>query len=188
VFEYRYARDLQGACFYRISAPPVPRLCDYCARFAAKLGYTGLAMFEFKGDMMLEVNARPWAGLPLSTALGVDFPFRLYQLLVDDEETPPQPYRSGVYARNLTPDTSQIIAGGRALAGQPIALARFVAARIGEFGRMLIGREYNDTLVWDDPRPGLIEIGRLLAATLRHVFRGSARASQHSDAPRTGAQ
>src|SRR5262249_44574332 len=120
------------------------------------------------------------------TALGVDFPFRLYQLLVDDEETPPQPYRFGVYARNLTPDTSQIVARARALAGQPMALARFVTARIGEFGRMLIGREYNDTLVWDDPRPGLIEISRLLAATARHVFRGSGQAAQRSDAPRAG--
>jgi predicted ATP-grasp superfamily ATP-dependent carboligase len=168
-FEYRYVRDLQGACFYRISAAPTPRLRAHCAAFVAALGYTGLAMFEFKGDVLLEVNARPWAGLPLSTALGIDFPFRLYQLLVKGEETPELDYRPGVYGRNLTPDTSQIVASARALSGQPLAFARFIGARIAEFGRMLIGREHNDTLVWDDPCPGLIEIGRMLAATARRL-------------------
>jgi predicted ATP-grasp superfamily ATP-dependent carboligase len=174
-FEYRYARDVQGACFYRISAQPTPQLRDHCARFTTAIGYTGLAMFEFKGDVLLEVNARPWAGLPLSVAVGVDFPYRLYQLLAADVETPEQAYPSGIYARNLTPDLNEILLSARGLSGRPLALTRFVGVHIAEFARMLIGREHNDTLVWDDPRPGLIEGRRLLVKTLQHFFRLSKR-------------
>ncbi|MBV8747436.1 MAG: hypothetical protein JO134_20590, partial [Xanthobacteraceae bacterium] len=169
-FEYRYARDVQGACFYRVSAQPTPQLRDYCAAFAAAIKYTGLAMFEFKGDVMLEINARPWAGLPLSVAVGVDFPYRLYQLLTEDVETSEQHYPSRIYSRNLTPDLNEILLSARGLSGQPLALTRFVGEHIAEFGRVLIGREHNDTLVWDDPRPGLIEGRRLLAKTVNHFF------------------
>src|SRR5262249_2267877 len=126
VFEYRYARDQQGASFYRVSAPVTKRLRAHCAAFVATLSYTGLAMFEFKGDVLLEVNARPWAGMPLSVALGVDFPFDLYRLLVEGEETTDQSYRAGVYARNTIPDATQIVASARALANRPKAFAGFV--------------------------------------------------------------
>lgn len=170
-FEYRYARDVQGACFYRISTQPVPQLREYCAKFTAAIKYTGLAMFEFKGDVLLEINARPWAGLPLSVAVGVDFPYRLYQLLTEDIETPEQVYPSGIYARNLTPDLNEILLSARDFSGHPLALTRFMVAHIAEFARVLIGREHNDTLVWDDPRPGLIEVRRLLAKSLRYLFR-----------------
>jgi hypothetical protein len=70
----------------------------------------------------------------------------------------------------LTPDLNEILLSARGLSGQPLALTRFVGVHIAEFARMLIGREYNDTLVWDDPRPGLIEGRRLLVKTLQHFF------------------
>ena len=108
-FEHRRVHERSGSSFYRVSAAPTPDLVEACAAITAGIGYTGVAMFEFKrsprGDwIMLEVNARPWGSLPLPVALGVDFPYRWYRLLVEDAETPPVPYKAGIFGRNLVPD------------------------------------------------------------------------------------
>src|SRR5260370_36765690 len=129
--------------------------------------FTGIAMFEFRLNeangtwVLLEVSARPWGSLPLPVALGVDFPYRWYQLLVQGVETPPIPYRLGVYGRNLLPDLRQVAARAKMLRGQPLRLAGFLARAVAEYWRLFIGREKNDVLVSDDPAPGLLEFKEL---------------------------
>lgn len=49
------------------------RLTDYAARIVQEVGYTGLAMFEFKADAdgsprLLEINPRVWGSYPLTRA------------------------------------------------------------------------------------------------------------------------
>lgn len=52
----------------------------------AELGWTGVAMFEFKIDRatnrarLLEINGRFWGSLQLAITAGVDFPYLLYRL------------------------------------------------------------------------------------------------------------
>lgn len=173
-FEHHRVREIAGASFYRVSAPLNPALVRACAAIVAALDYTGLAMFEFKlnpegGWILLEVNARPWGSMPLPLALGVDFPHRWYRLLTAGEETPPVPYRAGVYGRNLLPDLRNSLteAGDRQLGR--MAAAWFMLGRLAELSRLLTGREVNDILVRDDPRPGLGEWREIAGAAARRL-------------------
>lgn len=163
-FQHRRARERGGAGFYRVSEPLAPELLAAVERMTAAIAFTGVAMFEFKVAspsgrwILLEVNARPWGSMPLPVALGVDFPFRWYRLLVDGEETPAVAYRAGVFGRNLMPDARQVLDEARDLRARPFAMIRHLGLAAGEYGRLLIGREHLDVLVADDPAPGLREL------------------------------
>src|SRR5262249_11632060 len=129
---------------------------------------------EFRKDatsgrwILIEINGRFWGSLPLAIAAGADFPAWLYDLLVEGRRRFPREYEVGLLSRNASLDLECLgerIAIGdrsnaaRALGREPAAMAR--------------GKERNDTLVLDDPIPGLLEIeeiGRYLASS---VFRRS---------------
>ena len=175
-FEHHRVRERSGASFYRISAPLSPDLLHGCEAIVGGVPYTGVAMFEFKrnergGWILLEVNARPWGSMPLPVALGVDFPYRWYRLLVAGEEIPALTYRIGVYGRNLLPDlnASRHEAVARRLG--PVAKSWFMAGRGLELLRGLTGREVHDVLVRDDPRPGLEELGGMAAGVRQRLAR-----------------
>jgi protein-tyrosine-phosphatase/predicted ATP-grasp superfamily ATP-dependent carboligase len=154
-----------GGSYYRHSAPLTPVLLFAVERLVADLGYTGVAMFEFRLDRvdgryaLLEVNARPWGSMPLPVALGVDFPDRWRRLLSEGERTPPVRYRCFVYGRNLVPDLEHMLLDIRRAGNRPRAIARAAAGVALGLGRLLTGRERWDTLTRDDPRPGLVELG-----------------------------
>ncbi|PPQ34554.1 carboxylate--amine ligase, partial [Rhodopila globiformis] len=165
-FEHHRVRELAGASYYRVSAPLTPALLRGCDAIVAALRYTGVAMFEFKcnaqgGWILLEVNARPWGSLPLPVALGVDFPYRWYRLLVAGEATPAVNYPVGIYGRNLLPDLTASRKEAAALRLGRMAKARFMAGRGLELLRGVTGRERHDVLVRDDPGPGLAELRAL---------------------------
>jgi protein-tyrosine-phosphatase/predicted ATP-grasp superfamily ATP-dependent carboligase len=161
-FEHHRVHEESGSSYYRVSAAPSPDLLTACAAILRALDYSGLAMFEFRRDaagrsVLLEVNARPWGSLPLPVALGVDFPFRWYRLLVEGRQTPAISYRTGVYGRNLLPDFRSL---RRTLHAPDLGTAERIrlAARwtVGLL-RPLTGREVHDVFVRDDPRPALAE-------------------------------
>lgn len=162
-FEHHRVRERSGASFYRISAPLSPDLLHGCEAIVASIPYTGVAMFEFKRNeqdtwILLEVNARPWGSMPLPLALGVDFPFRWYRLLVAGEETPAVRYRTGVYGRNLVPDLMATREEARSLRLNAMKRSWFLFGRGLELLRSATGLEVQDVLVRDDPRPGLAEL------------------------------
>ena len=86
-FEHHRVTEIDGSSFCRVSRPVHGQRLQAVARMVAAVDYTGLAMFEFKENpatgqwALLEVNARPWGSMPLPVALGIDFPYGLYQLL-----------------------------------------------------------------------------------------------------------
>ncbi|KQP23146.1 ATP-grasp domain-containing protein [Pseudorhodoferax sp. Leaf267] len=168
-FEHHRAHELDGSSYYRKSAPLHDARVAAVARMCAAIGYTGIAMFEFKLDeasgdwVLLEVNARPWGSLPLPVALGVDFPYRLYRLLVHKEATPAVPYRVGVYGRNLVADIWQLRVLLPRLRGSKLVLLGQLLTWLGSLGRILIGREHQDVLVLDDWRPGVLELRQFFA-------------------------
>ena len=181
-FEHHRVRELDGASFYRVSASLTPELVRGCTAMIAAVPYTGVAMFEFKcnesgGWILLEVNARPWGSMPLPLALGVDFPHRWYRLVTAGEETPAVEYRTGVYGRNLIPDLLAWEKEAAILRLGPVAKARFLLGRSLELLRGLTGREMQDVLVPDDPRPGVTELLAFAAKVrqrLMHHLPGSA--------------
>lgn len=169
-FQHHRVHELAGASFYRVSAPLRPDLLHACEQIIASAEYTGLAMFEFKLDkngvwILLEINARPWGSMPLPIALGIDFPFRWYRLLVADEETSMVPYRTGVYGRNLIPDLRATVTEVRRL--KPMPGAWLAIQRAAELLRPLTGWEVQDVLVSDDQRPGWAELTESLVRAWR---------------------
>jgi protein-tyrosine-phosphatase/predicted ATP-grasp superfamily ATP-dependent carboligase len=165
-----------GGSAYRRSAPLDPALVDAAGRLLRALDYTGVAMVEFRqrpdtgAFILLEINGRFWGSLPLAVAAGADFPLWLYQLLVDGRRDFPRRYAEGVYCRNTTLDARWMLENLRADRRDP-ALSTLplwkVAAEVGHVAAL---REHNDTLVLDDPGPGLTEL-RQLGANMGRTFR-----------------
>ncbi len=162
-FEHQRVHEEGGSSYYRVSAPLSADLLAACAAITAALDYSGLAMFEFRRDRagrwaLLEVNARPWGSMPLPLALGIDFPYRWYRLLVAGEETPAVAYPAGVHGRNLLPDLRSLRVTLQQPRLGPVARARIAANWALRLLRPLAGREVHDVLVRDDPRPAVAEL------------------------------
>jgi predicted ATP-grasp superfamily ATP-dependent carboligase len=108
-FAYRRLRE------YPVSGGPStlresvrdPRLCEGAERLLAALGWTGVAMVEYKVDprdgrpKLLEVNPRFWGSLHHAILCGVDFPFLLYRLAMEGDVARVDGYRVGVRSRSL---------------------------------------------------------------------------------------
>ena len=175
VFAHRRIRETaSGGSYYRVSIPADPGMRAGVAAMLGGLRFTGVAMFEFRQNLttgawiLLEVNARPWGSMPLPVALGVDFPAAWARLLLDGVRGAEPGYRAGLYGRNPLPDLSDLADQVRqAGSAAPGVLAR----RLWEFHRLLLGRERLDTLVLDDPRPGLAEFGEKFRSVLAGLWR-----------------
>lgn len=92
-----------------------PDLVSLCDGFLTAIDWRGLAMVEFRFDSrtgepkLMEINPRFWGSLALSVYAGVDFPYLLYRLAVENELDPDLNYRVGVQARNLFADFWQVL-------------------------------------------------------------------------------
>lgn len=90
----------------------------------ASFGFVGLAMVEYKGGRLLEVNPRVWGSFPLSACCGSPLT-ALYAKAAQGETVPytPQNYRTGVKMRYLFHDGAATLGYlrrgqlGRALGG-----------------------------------------------------------------------
>ena len=163
-----------GGSSYRKSVALDERMLESSRRLLADLRWTGVAMVEYKQDpetgnfALMEINGRFWGSLPLAQAAGMDFPYRLYLLLMGRPLPELPPYRLGVHGRNLGKDFGwfqERLRGGSA--GSAVSL---LASEISAGVRhALAGRERVDTLTLDDPRPGLSELGRGLVAPARKL-------------------
>jgi protein-tyrosine-phosphatase/predicted ATP-grasp superfamily ATP-dependent carboligase len=171
-FEHHRANELAGSSYYRKSMPLNASRLDAVARMVSAVRYSGLAMFEFKLNthigqwVLLEVNARPWGSLPLPVAWGVDFPYRLYQLLCLQQQTPAVPYPVHRFNRNLISDVWQMHALAAQLKGQPATLALALLRWLVGFGRILLLREKQDVLVLDDTAPAWAEFKQFISQRL----------------------
>lgn len=174
-FEHHRAHELGGSSYYRKSAPLDAARLAAVSRMVKSVGYTGLAMFEFKLNettgawILLEVNARPWGSLPLPVAVCVDFPYQLYQLLVNHQTPSPISYRANVYARNVVADLWQMRAASQALGGSSAKKAAYVLKWLAGYARFIIGREHHDAFVWSDPRPAWVELKQVVQQRLDAV-------------------
>lgn len=156
-----------GASTYRRTVPRDPGLMDAAARLMRALDYTGVAMLEFKGDpasghwVLIEINPRFWGSLPLSLAAGIDFPFALWQLLVEGRTDVPDTYATGIYARNVKRDLKWLWLNLRADRRDPVLATAPLHRVAGELIHIVRGREHADQFPADDPAPGLTEFRQL---------------------------
>jgi predicted ATP-grasp superfamily ATP-dependent carboligase len=177
-FQHRRIREVPpsgGASALRESVDLDPDLYDHAVRMLGALGWTGLAMVEFRrgpdgvGNLM-EINGRVWGSLPLAVRAGMDFPGRLADLLLDGPPPADAPvatdYRRGVRARNLRLDLGWM---GAVLLGR--RRYRYLpwpgrGAAVGAMASLLDPRIKDDHLTRDDPGPGLALIASMPAVAI----------------------
>ncbi|WLI88915.1 hypothetical protein Q4S45_19760 [Massilia sp. R2A-15] len=174
-FEHHRAHELDGSSYYRKSAPLDADRLAAVARMTTAIRYTGLAMFEFKVNVnsrswiLIEVNARPWGSLPLPVSIGIDFPYRLFQLLSEHKESPALNYPIDRYGRNLMLDFWQARLQAELFRGRPTQALAHWGSWLWGFRRLLTGRERHDSCVLDDYRPGVKEVCDLFAGRAKSL-------------------
>ncbi len=159
-----------GGSTYRVSHILSRGMIECVRRLASKSDYTGVGMFEFRLDpttgefILLEVNARLWGSLPLPIAAGVDFPYLLYRLLVDNHEEAMQAYKIGLYGRNVTADFYCTVENFSRIKEKSLGAALgYLGRTVIQWLRVLTPYEKHDSLARDDPQPGLREYRDILA-------------------------
>lgn len=86
-----------------------PEIEAAAERLLAAIGWTGVAMVEFRRDArdssfrLIEINHRFWGSLPLAIAAGVDFPALLCRMALGEPIEPVLAHRAGVRCRWLFP-------------------------------------------------------------------------------------
>jgi len=178
-FQHRRVHEppLGGGSSYRCSVPLDPELFEATRKLMEALTYTGVAMVEFKVDpktggwALMEINGRFWGSLPLAVSAGVDFPFYLYQLIVEGKRSFPGGYRVGIHARNWSRDVVWMWQNFKADRSDPTLVTVPLGHVLLEFRHLLTLKERSDTFTLDDPRPGLAEVGELIRKGWSSVFR-----------------
>ncbi len=170
---------------YRLSEPVHQGMLADVRKYVRALDYTGVLMVEFRLNratdrwIFHDFNARFWAALPLTVAAGADYPYWLYQVLVEGKRDFPAAYTSGIACRNARLDLLWL--------KENLSLARGERTPIGEIAReawrFVTLREWNDTLARDDPMPGLVDLSRIAGRGWRTLgrmagLRGSASSAK----------
>jgi len=93
-----------GVSTFCEAVAPDEALLAAARKLVAALGFSGLAMLEFKRGLdglarLLEVNARPWGSLALATAAGLSFPADLVALALARHPAVVTHFRPGVRLR-----------------------------------------------------------------------------------------
>jgi predicted ATP-grasp superfamily ATP-dependent carboligase len=115
-FSHRRIREKPptgGVSVMRESIDPDPELLAHSERLLAELGWTGVAMVEFRRrpggpGVLMEINPRLWGSLQLAIDAGVDFP-SLWLSLEQGEQVMPAPARVGVRSRWLLGDFDHLL-------------------------------------------------------------------------------
>lgn len=144
-----------------------PALQQRAEDLLASLGWTGVAMVEFKVDprdgepKLLEVNPRFWGSLHHAILCGVDFPFLLYRLAMDGDVDRVMRYQVGVRSRSLLHgDLMHFLANPN---------RRHLTPRLHDFSVP------DDVLSAEDPLPTLGRIASVVALARDQELRALAR-------------
>jgi protein-tyrosine-phosphatase/predicted ATP-grasp superfamily ATP-dependent carboligase len=158
-----------GGSTYRMSVRVDPVLLDYAGRLLGAIGWTGVAMVEFRVDAetgniaLMEINGRFWGSLPLSSRAGMAFASDLFDMLVRGATVPPRAYKSGVRCRKLRDDIEWFKEAWKLEPADPhvrAGLIRIVpkTTLLADATRLLSPREHYDVQMLSDPRPGLRDL------------------------------
>ena len=142
----------------------LPILEDYAQRFLSAIGYYGLAEMEFKFDSrtgaykLLDVNLRTWGYHTLGARAGVDFSSMLFadQLGLPVEKRQSRP---GLGWMRFSTDLPAAVLG--------MAKGEL---KIGQYLRSLLSCRQGAVFSWDDPIPGLAELGMIPYLAVKKGF------------------
>lgn len=166
-----------GGSSYRRGVPLDASMLGATRNLMAALRYTGVAMVEYKRDKVsdewffVEINGRFWGSLPLAIASGVDFPYYLYQMMVEGRTEFSQAYRSNLFCRNLINDLGWYRQNRKVDPNDPSQIGVTIGHTARELGNLVLLRERSDTLAVDDPLPAASQISQLLGKALRRARR-----------------
>jgi predicted ATP-grasp superfamily ATP-dependent carboligase len=153
-----------GGGSYRRSVALSMDMYGAAEKLVSALGYTGVAMLEFKKNektgkwVFLEINARFWGSLPLAVACGMDFPWYLYELLVNGRKIYKRNYIKGLYCRNLVADLEWMRSNRWADRFNPYLHKKPIKDILVELTNMLTLNEKSDTFQADDLMPGVADL------------------------------
>lgn len=144
----------------------MPQAEAYGRQLLEHLGWTGLAMVEFKMNrdrgipVLMEINPRPWGSMQLPIRAGVEFPWLLFQL-ARDGRLPLQPdHADGVRLRFLINDLQAAAASWKR--------SRSARERFGIVRSLLDPRVKEGILTLTDPRPSWAYVRKAMSRTLQH--------------------
>ncbi len=171
-FQHKRLREIPvtgGPSAYRESVRLDPELFKHAVRLLQAVGWTGLAMVEFKVGQgraeLMEINGRIWGSLPLAVASGVDFPAMLAQLYLEGAEGLPRQldsnYKIGLRCRDLGRDLMWMYQVLRGLQKHPCLPMPRRREAVGAFLSLFNPRNKFDLLTLEDPLPGLAELPRI---------------------------
>jgi predicted ATP-grasp superfamily ATP-dependent carboligase len=118
IFGHRRLREKPpagGVSCLRESIAVDPDLREHAIKLFKPLKWHGVAMMEYKQDQksgqpyLLEVNGRFWGSLQLAIDAGVDFPYLMYQLAMQEHVAAPSTYNIGVKSRWLLGDLDHML-------------------------------------------------------------------------------
>lgn len=176
-----------GASSYRKSVKINPELQKATEDLISALNYSGVAMVEFKFDpqtndwIFIEINGRFWGSLPLAIASGVDFPYYLYDLMVNGNDSIRPLGKTEVYCRNLKRDLYWHIDNlkeRRSANPLPDSIPMSTVAK--ELFRFITMREHVDSFALDDPKPGLEEFREIIAMVFAKAHSFAKRSIRNS--------
>jgi protein-tyrosine-phosphatase len=179
-----------GASTYRMSVPVDARLREYTRRLLAEIGWTGVAMVEFKVDLttheavLMEINGRFWGSLPLSSRAGMSFAKDLHDMLTTGSTPPERRYATGVRCRKLRDDLEWFKESAKLQARDPLVAAGIIrkpSARTWLSGllRLASPAEHYDAQTLSDPIPGLIDLRATVVTQVASIRRHLAKAVRH---------
>jgi predicted ATP-grasp superfamily ATP-dependent carboligase len=148
------------------SVPIDPALQSAAATLLSAVGWTGVAMVEFRiapdgTPYLMEVNGRFWGSLQLAIDSGIDFPWLLYQLTHGVPIESPRPYTVGRRLRWLLGDLDSLLITlkqSRSGIGHKVRKTAAFAASFVDL------RCRQEILRLHDPRPGIREAAQWVRA------------------------
>jgi len=106
----------------------------------------------------MEVNGRFWGSLQLAIDAGVNFPYLLYQMVLQGDIEPPKDYQVGIRSRWLLGDLESLIF--TLWQGKSFFWLPRRSKAVADFIRP--SKSHYEILSWDDTKPWIIEIIRCL--------------------------
>lgn len=152
-----------GSCL-RKSVPINPQLLDSAQKLIKELSWHGVAMVEFKYNpdtnksCLMEINGRFWGSLPLAVSSGSDFPWFLYQLLINQQYPEQFTASTGHISRKTKDDLYWYIQTVFRRDSNPLIKWPSHVDLIKDFLSIFHYKHHFDAFYYRDLKPGFIDL------------------------------